>query len=191
MRICQLSARFLASFLLVALSGCTVLSGNTAAPADRLVPLNPRAWPTQAPVTATPRPSPFPRITFTPAAPQALPAAGGPSTPEARATATPPASGSQTAAVSGQVNKNAINLRAGPGTQYAIEGGLAPGAKFTVQATDLARDWLLVSVEGNQGWVEGSLVTLNGDTGRLPQVTPMPAAARPAATRTPTPTAAG
>ncbi len=193
MKICRLGFRLLAPLLLFALTGCSALAGSATAQADKLVPLDPRAWPTQARPSPTPRPTPFPRLTLATApAPETMPQAGaGPLAVAARPAATVQANDSQAAVVGGQVNKNAVNLRAGPGTEYAIVGGLAAGANFRVQATNAARDWLLVVGGDKQGWLKAGLVTVNGDAAGLPQATPMPAPARPAPARTPTPTAAG
>jgi uncharacterized protein YgiM (DUF1202 family) len=174
-RICQIKFALLACCLLATLSGCSVLTGNTPASSDKLVPLNPRDWPTQARPSATPVPSPFPRITLAPAAVRASPA-----TPTAGVTtdpgsATTPAAGDPKAAgMNGQVTQGPANLRAGPGTTYPVLGSLSTGGKFTALAANPGRDWLFVEAGGQRGWLAARLVTVSGDVLALPQATPTP-----------------
>jgi len=48
MKTSRIKVALLAFFILAALSGCSALAGNAPAPADKLVPLNPKDWPTPA-----------------------------------------------------------------------------------------------------------------------------------------------
>jgi len=80
----------------------------------------------------------------------------------------------------GVVLQNA-NLRAGPGTQYAILGRAPAGSTVRVAATNDAGDWYHLA---NGNWIAGFLVDLNtrgqAADAVLPTVTPSGAAARPA-----------
>lgn len=96
-----------------------------------------------------------------------------------------------TAGQTGIVLHNA-NLRAGPGTQYAIIGSALAGTTVRVTATNDAGSWYHLS---NNKWIAGFLVDLNSggqaEDGVLPTVTPNAAAAAadaPTASSTPDPT---
>jgi len=80
-----------------------------------------------------------------------------------------------------------VNVRSGPGTNYAHLGYLDPGA----QAEVIGRygDWWQIRYNDAPGWVFGELVTVsNADS--VPQVEP-PAASTAAVEVTPVGTAAG
>ena len=58
-----------------------------------------------------------------------------------------------------QAKKNA-NLRAGPGTQHPVVGGLAEGERMTAVGKVTSGDWIMVSMNGKViGYVFESLVT--------------------------------
>ncbi len=80
-----------------------------------------------------------------------------------------------------------INLRAGPGTTYAVIGQLAPGDEAVVIGRNQATDWWQIDLEPaleveTPAWVYAGLVGLTGSTGEIPLVeappppTPLPAA---------------
>ena len=84
-----------------------------------------------------------------------------------------------------------MNLRAGPGTQYAVAGSAPAGSAFEVLAFAPGREWLQVRVSETEepAWIFGSLVNLTGPTDGLavltedelpPAPTPAPAAEQPA-----------
>ena len=84
-----------------------------------------------------------------------------------------------------------MNLRAGPGTVYAVAGSAPAGSAFEVLAFAPGRDWLQVRVSEAEepAWLFGSLVSLTGPTDGLavltedelpPAPTPAPAAEQPA-----------
>ncbi len=53
-----------------------------------------------------------------------------------------------------------MNVRAGPGTNYAIIGTAAPGERFAITGKSPgAGDWWQISSAGRTGWVYGPLVT--------------------------------
>jgi hypothetical protein len=68
-----------------------------------------------------------------------------------------------------------INLRAGPGKEYAVIGRLAKGQEIRIAARNLQGDWLLLAPEGAEpAWVFATLVTLRGDLLSLPVVESQP-----------------
>jgi hypothetical protein len=86
-----------------------------------------------------------------------------------------------------------VNVRGGPGTNYALLGYLEPSARADL--TGRYSDWWQISYNGASAWVFGSLVTAtNADD--VPQVQPPPAPPPPtavpatAAPTAPPPTAA-
>lgn len=59
--------------------------------------------------------------------------------------------------------RSGINVRSGPGTNYAISGGLAAGETIIVTGRSAVGDWLLFDNDGQDGWVFANLVTVDGD----------------------------
>jgi len=141
-----------------------------------------------APATKTPKPT-FTATANAPAAPLAMPAATKPpATPTAAATATAvpsPTSVPATptpAAPKITANQN-VNVRGGPGANYAKIGELTAGQSFDIVGKNSAGDWYQFSFNGQQGWVRQDFVTLNGDAGvvQIAQNIPAPPpTARPA-----------
>ncbi len=80
----------------------------------------------------------------------------------------------------------AVNLRSGPGTQYAPLSQLPLGQSAQVLAQWNGRGWYEVNVNGAIFWVGGSVVSLSGDCSTLPLI-PAPAGAPLAPTRVPQP----
>ncbi len=81
------------------------------------------------------------------------------------------------------------NLRSGPGTIYAILGGLPLGQTAQVIAVWTGGGWYEVNFNGQTLWVGGSVVNLSGDCSTLAQVaapTNAPLAPTPTPTITPT-----
>ncbi len=85
-------------------------------------------------------------------------------------------------------NNGAVNLRSGPGTQYAIVGSLASGQSYPVIGQ--FSGWFEVSLSNAQsGWVSAAVTRLEGDCTGVPQVaapvnaplapTPLPAPTQP------------
>ena len=52
-----------------------------------------------------------------------------------------------------------VNIRQGPGTNYAIVGAANPGQRFDVTGKTAAGDWWQINFNGQSGWVFGQLVT--------------------------------
>lgn len=86
----------------------------------------------------------------------------------------------------GTVNRNA-NLRAGPGTTYAVVGSAPAGTSVRIAGRNPAGDWLQLS---SGKWIAAFLVNINGAGADAPVPTVAPAAA-PAATATPKAAPAG
>lgn len=82
---------------------------------------------------------------------------------------------------------SAANVRSGPGTQYAIIGGLQAGASMQAIGRDASGAWYVIAFEtsGGQGWVSSQVASFDGDPASLPVVAAPPT---PQATRTSTPT---
>lgn len=89
-----------------------------------------------------------------------------------------------------------VNLRGGPGTSFAIVGGLQPGAAFTITGRNADSSWYQVDTGGSTAWVAAFLVLDAPAADGLPVVGEAPAApaaaseAAPAAGAAPAPTAA-
>ncbi len=84
----------------------------------------------------------------------------------------------------GVVNHNA-NLRAGPGTNYAVVGSAPLGTTVRIAGANSAGDWYHLS---SGKWIAAFLVDINGAGGALPVPTLTPAPAglpRPTATAVP------
>ncbi len=70
--------------------------------------------------------------------------------------------------------RNPINFRNGPGTNFGIIRGLEGGVAFTATGRLANNAWIRVVVNGQEGWLFTSLVTLNGDVNALPVVENVP-----------------
>ena len=80
------------------------------------------------------------------------------------------------------------NLRSGPGTVYAILGGLPLGQTVPVIGVWTGGGWYEVNANGQALWVGGSVANLSGDCTTLPKVAaPTNAPLAPTATPTITP----
>ena len=77
-----------------------------------------------------------------------------------------------TTAITGTVTTvgESLNLRAGPGTTYAIIGTRSPGETLALAGRDKSTDWLAVTLPDGKdiGWVSSSFVRAAGDPARLP-----------------------
>jgi hypothetical protein len=87
----------------------------------------------------------------------------------------------------GQVTANALNLRSGPGMNYAIVTALNNGTRFAVQGQNSTGDWLKVQVTsgsraGEAGWLARAYTNFGRNA-------PIVATPPPPATATATPTA--
>lgn len=81
----------------------------------------------------------------------------------------------------------AINVRGGPGTNYAIIGAAQPGTQFTIKGKDPTGTWWQVDYQGRDGWLFGQLVNAQ-NTGAVAVAQNIPAPPPPTATPVPAPT---
>lgn len=138
---------------------------------------------------------PFPTFTNTPSAP---PAQKTPTrVPSLPPTATPILPTSTPRPPTAIVNSN-MNVRQGPGTNYAVIGGASPGQEFFITGTDAgARQWFQIDYIGRAGWIYAPLVTAINAAGvqvaanipptPRPTDTPVPAIIQPTNTPVPPP----
>ena len=121
---------------------------------------------------STPVPTKTLRPTFTntpakptmTASPTAAPATA---TPEAPATPEPPTEpptvvATPTPEVSRLTAPAAVNVRSGPGTNYAQIGRLQSGQSFVITGKNPAGDWWQFDFNGRSGWVLGESVRASG-----------------------------
>ncbi len=80
------------------------------------------------------------------------------------------------------VNAQTMNVRGGPGTNYAAIGQLARGATHDITGKNAAGDWWEFDFNGRKGWVSGSLVTATAaETVQVAANIPAPPTPRPTA----------
>jgi dipeptidyl aminopeptidase/acylaminoacyl peptidase len=103
-----------------------------------------------------------------------------------------------TTAITGTVTTvgELLNLRAGPGTDYAVIGTRSPGETLALAGRDKSADWLAVALPDGKdiGWVSSSFVRAAGDPARLPitdRVSVAPSATTSVAAQRQTPAATG
>lgn len=145
----------------------------------------PEVMPTATPVPPTPTPEFPPTPTPEPPTPTPLePPTATPLPP----TPTPPPN--PIAIVQG----DRVNVRQGPGTNYAIAGQTTQSTRLEIIGRNAGGDWWQVCcVDGRQVWIANSLVQVEGDTGmvqvaaNIPPPPPPTATPIPAATATPAP----
>ena len=75
------------------------------------------------------------------------------------------------------------NVRSGPGTVFGPIGSLAAGDESNILAVNPAGTWYKIQYYNGDGWIFGDIVTVLGDTSRLPREvgppTPVPFTATP------------
>jgi uncharacterized protein YraI len=90
-----------------------------------------------------------------------------------------PAPGSDAATLAAVVNtdQGRLNIRSGPGTEYAVRAKGVDGAAYTVIGRNDAGDWLLVVLDGGaRGWAAAAYLEVDGDVSQLPlELAPAPA----------------
>jgi hypothetical protein len=174
----------------LALVGCTQL-GPQVTPAP----------PTKTPkptFTATPDWTPTQEVfpTFTPAEPAATataePAQAEPTAEATSAEAAPTAAPAAEESTEVRLTANqTANVRSGPGTSYPAIGRLSAGDSYPIVAKNPGGDWYQFEIEGREGWVTASLVSVSGDAGtvEVAQNIAPPPTPRPRPTAAPRPTA--
>ncbi len=126
---------------------------------------------TDAPLTPTPTPAP----TLTPS----------PSAPPPRSTETPSPTPRPQAAFA-IAKEQPVNCRYGPGTVYAVVGGLQPEQFTQIAGRNEAGTWWYVNDPGNPGgfcWVAAAAVNTEGGTDSLPEMDAPPITATKLAVR--------
>ena len=64
-----------------------------------------------------------------------------------------------------------VNLRAGPGTNFAVIGGASQDEQFAVIGRNAQGTWYKINLSGGKtAWVNGGLVTIPGDASQIPVV---------------------
>ncbi len=86
------------------------------------------------------------------------------------------------------VNRDAVNVRSGPGTNYGIVGQVKRGQKFRPNGRNQTGTWLRFPWRGSYGWVAAWLMTVEGSENvPIVQAPPAPTpVSGPANTPTPT-----
>ena len=157
MKICRYAAARSLLLLVAALALPLMLAGCSF---EALLPATATASPTIRPTftpsnTATATLSPTATATFTATN---TPTATAPPSATASPTATPTVYGLVLA-------RQHINVRAGPGTQFAVRGSLAPDSGLQVIGQNDAGDWYQIRREdGDEGWVSAALIRIEAPT---------------------------
>ncbi len=104
----------------------------------------------------------IPTATPTPEPPTATPTA----TATATATATPlPATATPASDVAFVTTRRRMNIRSGPGTNYAIAGTVGAGTRLAITGKNAAGGWWRVDYHGQHGWIFAPYVdATNGET---------------------------
>jgi len=71
------------------------------------------------------------------------------------------------------VNELGLYVRAGPGTQFAVIGGLRNEDIVTLQGRNLAGDWLMISYKDGPGWVYATHISTDVVIDELPLMYPL------------------
>ena len=68
------------------------------------------------------------------------------------------------------VEADPLNVRAGPGVEFAVLGVAAIGDRFTIEGRSADGAWWQVCCvsDSQRGWVAADFVRTEGDTERLP-----------------------
>ena len=140
---------------------------------------------TPAPPTKTPKPTFTPTVDASPTLEVFPTETPLPETPTPEATATPEETATPTPEPIPQLTAlRNVNIRSGPGTNYARIGTLAGGQSEDVTGTNPAGDWYQFDYNGRAGWVSSDLVSLSGNSKAVAVAENIPApppTARPAA----------
>ncbi len=149
--------------MLLASTLCTLL---LAACGAQPVP-TPRVEDIQTAIAQTEEAAPTPFPTFAPAEPTA--------TPEPSPTPAPTATATPSGPISGQVNVEFLNLRAGPSTLFEVLESVPQGQEVLATGRDESGNWVQVEIadgedeeEKTLGWFAAALLNFQGDPGFLP-----------------------
>ena len=172
--------RIILTFITMLLfTACSSLTASDSKPTATIVRLSDEALAqlTAEAATATAQPTPttqivevataIPTLTLTPVPTTTIVTSEVVSTaPITTATVLTTASGIKVEVVIG-----AINLRSGPGINYATNGSAVKGQQFDVLGTDTSRFWLNIATEKGTAWLSGKATysrLLSGSVDELP-----------------------
>ena len=174
--------------ILAAVLALTLLAGAGCAqlgPQPTLVPPTKTPKPTFTPTTAA-----LPAQTALPAPATAAPTATQPPPPPTATlapTAAPPTPTATPIPAPKLTANQSVNVRGGPGTNYALIGEIGQGQSHDITGRNAAGDWLQFSFRGQPAWVFAALVAVSGDAGRIQLAQNIPAPPPPPPTAAPTP----
>jgi hypothetical protein len=176
--------------LVTAAAGCTSVGPQPT-------PVAPTKTPKPT-FTATPDWTPTPVVFATVAPVEAAPTAeaAAPAQPEAapaateapaaeQPTAEPPTAAPNT--VTRLTANQTVNVRRGPGTNYAVMGRLTAGQAFPVTGKNERGDWYQFDFDGQPAWVIANLVNISGDADAVAVAENIPPAPTPRPTARPQP----
>jgi hypothetical protein len=139
--------------LVVSSSASPAIVATMIAEASR--PLGPIATPDSAPIARAAMPTATPSIaTVSPGGGESLATLASPATEERRPQAV--------------VIVDGLNVRTGPGTDFAIVGGLVRDTRMNLLARNEAGDWLQIESPEGSGWVFAQLVESEEPSAELP-----------------------
>ena len=78
------------------------------------------------------------------------------------------------------ITGDAVNLRSGPGTGFAVVGQATSGQRYPALGRNAAGDWWQIDADGRAVWVSAGLARVEGDAAVLPAITAPEPAAQPA-----------
>lgn len=81
------------------------------------------------------------------------------------------------------VMSDTLNVRRGPGTNYAVIGRLTAGQSYEITGKNPVGDWLQFDLNGQQGWVIANLVSVSGDSNTVQVAENIPAPPPPPTAR--------
>ena len=185
----SLAFLIIAGLVLVSSLACALTNLIARAP-------TPVPTPTRTPkptFTPTPVGTPTPEIPPTPTPPPPTPTPPAPTPTPIPPTPTPvPPTPTPTPKPVAIVQKDKVNVRKGPGTAYPRLGQVTKDTRLEIVGKNAAGDWWQVCcVQGQQAWIIGRLVQVEGDISGVQVVASIPPPPpTPTPRRRPTPTPA-
>lgn len=86
------------------------------------------------------------------------------------------------------INRDTVNVRQGPGTNYPIVGRASNGQQFVITGKNPGGDWWQIDFNGKSGWIIDRLVDKQGQIDLVQVVASIPAPPPTPTPRPPTPT---
>ena len=119
----------------------------------------------------------------TPTPPPTRPPTATPTQPPTPTPTPPPPSATPTPADPYITTTRAMNIRGGPGTNYAIIGSAASGQRFDISGKNASGDWWRIDYQGRNAWIYAPMVNASNAANIAVVPTPVP----PPPTPTPVP----